>query len=188
MTRALLSSLEGCAIRGVTAGDGHDWVQRTIVVENVRDDQTAGQPGARETGEQVTGIVLYLRRRRALTAAVFDVCAWVAVFGLSAWLRVDLVSADVPWATVLTLGMATGLLYVALAKPTKLHQGRARTGSLEEMLLLGTCVMGAGAVSFVLNFQFEWIPRSVPAQLGRGCVGRDRLGARRLAAAAGVRQ
>ncbi|MGZ5405519.1 MAG: polysaccharide biosynthesis protein, partial [Nocardioides sp.] len=93
----------------------------------------------------------------------FDLCAWIAVFAVSAWLRVDLIAGNVPWAHDLALGAATGLIFVTLAVPTKLHQGRAPTGSLEEMLLLGMCVVGAGAISFALNLGFHWVPRSVPA-------------------------
>ncbi len=118
----------------------------------------------------MTDIVALLRQRRAQATVAFDLSAWVAVFALSAWLRMDSVSTVVPWTGVLILGAATGLIYLAVSYPAKLHQGRARTGSLEEMLLLGTCVMSAGAVTFALNLFFEWIPRSVPASSAVGAL------------------
>ena len=110
----------------------------------------------------MTGTVPRMRQHRTLWAIVFDVSAWVLSFVTFAWMRVELESPAVPWAEVLVLGCLTAVAYVLIAWPTRLHHGRARTGSLEEMLLLGMCVLGVGALSFAANLLLEWIPRSVP--------------------------
>ncbi|MDO9497580.1 MAG: polysaccharide biosynthesis protein, partial [Nocardioides sp.] len=60
-------------------------------------------------------------------------------------------------------GAGTALLFLAIATFVRLHQGRARVASLEEMLLLGVCVAGAGGLVTIVNLFAHWVPRSVPA-------------------------
>ena len=107
-------------------------------------------------------LVAHLRRRRAPIAIAYDVCAWLLGYAAFAWLRLDGASS-VPWSEVLTVAAATAAVYVALAAPVRLHQGRARTASLDEMLLLGLLMGGVGGCVFVVNLMTQWIPRSIPA-------------------------
>ena len=107
--------------------------------------------------------VLGLRKYRAFAAPYFDLCAWVVAFAFASWLRADLEVADVQWNMVLPFGLTSGLAFLAVSYPTRLHQGRTPTGSLEEMVLLGTCIGAVGAFAFALNFGSEWVPISVPA-------------------------
>jgi len=107
--------------------------------------------------------MLWLRRHRALVSASFDVFAWSAAFVVAAWLHADLVVTDIAWSGVLPLGLTTALAFITLTYPTRLHQGRTRTGSLEEMLFLGGWVTGVGTTVFVANVLFPVVPRSLPA-------------------------
>jgi len=111
----------------------------------------------------VSELVAHLRRRRAALAIAYDVCAWLFGYVAFAWLRLDADASSVPWSEVLTVGAATAVLYVVMAAPVRLHQGRARTASLEEMLLLGLLMGGVGGGVFVVNLVTQWVPRSIPA-------------------------
>ena len=95
-------------------------------------------------------------------AISYDVLAWLAAYLTFAWLRLDVVSYGVPWVEVVSVGLATATVYLALAATVRLHQGRANTASLEEMVLLGTMMMSAGLIVFGLNLWFQWIPRTIP--------------------------
>ncbi len=111
----------------------------------------------------MSDLVPRLRRHRALLAIGYDVLAWLAAYHLFAWLRFDTVAEDVPWLEITAVGLGTATFYVAVAAFLRLHQGRAKTASLEEMLLLGVVMMGSGFFAFALNGYAHWIPRTVPA-------------------------
>ncbi|WP_245155963.1 nucleoside-diphosphate sugar epimerase/dehydratase [Nocardioides sp. 503] len=80
-----------------------------------------------------------------------------------AWLRFDTDADWVPWREVAAVGALTALLFLALARVVKLHQGRARVASLEEMLLLGVCAASSGGLVTLVNLFTQWVPRTVPA-------------------------
>ena len=111
----------------------------------------------------VSDLVPLLRRHRAPLAIGYDVAAWLVGYLLFAWLRFDAVTSNVPWLEVTAVGLGTAVLYVGIAAPLRLHQGRAYTASLEEMMLLGALVMTTGFVAFAANLYTQWVPRSVPA-------------------------
>ncbi|GAA1145750.1 nucleoside-diphosphate sugar epimerase/dehydratase [Nocardioides aquiterrae] len=96
-------------------------------------------------------------------AIAFDVGAWLFAYAFFAWLRLGNDASQVPWSELLAVAAATAGLYVAVAAPLRLHQGRARTASLEEAVLLGSLMGGAGLAVFVANLYIQWIPRSLPA-------------------------
>src|SRR5690349_6566930 len=109
------------------------------------------------------GIADALRRRRAAVSIGFDSGAWVLSYAAFTWLRLDTDADAVPWTSTILLALATVAIYVVLGGQVKLHQGRARLASLEEMLLLGVTVGLAGSTIFAVNLIGHWIPRSVPA-------------------------
>jgi FlaA1/EpsC-like NDP-sugar epimerase len=111
----------------------------------------------------VSDLVTQLRRRRAPLAIAYDVCAWLVSYAAFAWLRLDSDASNVPWNEVLAVALVTAGVYVALAAPFRLHQGRARTASLEEMVLLGAVMGGVGGGVFLVNLVAQWVPRSIPA-------------------------
>jgi FlaA1/EpsC-like NDP-sugar epimerase len=111
----------------------------------------------------VNQIVARVRRRRAPLAIAFDVGSWVSSYVIFAWLRLDGDSLSVPWAEVFAVAGLTAVVYVLVAAPLRLHQGRARTASLEEMVLLGTVIGGTGGAVFLINLATHWVPRSIPA-------------------------
>ena len=104
-----------------------------------------------------------VRRHRHPVTVAFDVGVWVTTFLVSAWLRYDASSDRVPWLEIALAGLLTGLLYVGVSAYLRLHQGRAATGSLDQMMLLGVAVSGTGVFVFALNLVFVWVPRSIPA-------------------------
>ena len=110
----------------------------------------------------MSDLVARMRRSRVAYAVAFDVVAWICSYAFFAWLRLSDASA-VPWANVMTVAAVTAAVYVAVAVPFRLHQGRARTASLEEAVLLGQLIGGVGLAVFVLNLYYQWIPRSIPA-------------------------
>ncbi|MCW2852738.1 MAG: NDP-sugar epimerase, includes UDP-GlcNAc-inverting 4,6-dehydratase FlaA1 and capsular [Nocardioides sp.] len=111
----------------------------------------------------VSNIVASVRRYRETLSAGLDVSAWMVSYLAFAWLRFDTVGVGVPWLEVAVVGAATAVLFLVLAATVRLHQGRARVASLEEMLLLGICVASSGGVITVLNLFVHWVPRTVPA-------------------------
>ncbi|GAA4379495.1 nucleoside-diphosphate sugar epimerase/dehydratase [Nocardioides caricicola] len=96
-------------------------------------------------------------------AIAFDVGAWLLAYVVFAWLRLDSDASAVPWSSVVAVAAINAGLYVALAIPFKLHHGRARTASLEEMVLLGMLMGGSGFAVFLVNLVTHWVPRSIPA-------------------------
>ena len=114
-------------------------------------------------GNTVSDVVARMRRHRVAFAIAFDIGAWLIGYAVFAWLRLDSDASAVPWQEVMTVGVATAAAYVLLALPFRLHQGRARTASLEEAVLLGMLMGGTGFGVFVLNLIAQWIPRSIPA-------------------------
>ncbi len=124
----------------------------------------AGEAMSTVSGEiTVSDLVTQLRRRRAPIAIGFDVSAWLVAYAAFAWLRLDSDASRVPWSEVLAVAAVTATLYVVLSMPFRLHQGRARTASLEEMVMLGLLMGGVGGGVFVVNLATQWVPRSIPA-------------------------
>ncbi|MCD4533763.1 polysaccharide biosynthesis protein [Nocardioides sp. cx-169] len=111
----------------------------------------------------MSSLVVRVRRYRLVLSASVDVVAWMCSYLVFAWLRFDTAAESVPWLEVAAVGAATALLYLVVAAVGRLHQGRARVASLEEMLLLGLCVVGSGGLVTAVNLTTQWVPRSVPA-------------------------
>ena len=104
-----------------------------------------------------------LRAHRALLVTVYDAASWLLGFVIFAWLRLDQDTMVIPWSELLVAALGTAAVYTVVAWVTQLHRGRASTASLEEMVLLGTVVLGVGAASTAVNMVITWIPRSIPA-------------------------
>ena len=107
-----------------------------------------------------------IRRHRAVFAIGFDTAAWLLSFALFAWLRLDSEFSSVPWTWIGLVAAATVVVYIALARVTRLHHGRAVTGSADELVLLAVVVLGTTLIVFTANLATQWIPRSVPAGAG----------------------
>ena len=111
----------------------------------------------------MNNLVPWLRGHRAVWAILFDSGAWLVAYLAFAWLRYDAVTQVVPWLDVVGVAAVTILLYLLIGLYFRLHQGRARVASLEEMVLLGGAMVSSGLVVFVLNLFAQWVPRTVPA-------------------------
>ena len=104
-----------------------------------------------------------LRRYRLPLVLGYDVAAWLAAYAAFAWLRFDSDADQVPWGEILAVGLGSAALFLVLGGLVRLHQGRAATASLEEMVLLGAVTVWTGAIVFAINLETQWVPRSVPA-------------------------
>ncbi|GAA1916195.1 nucleoside-diphosphate sugar epimerase/dehydratase [Nocardioides lentus] len=94
--------------------------------------------------------------------ALVDVAAWLLAFAFVALLRyAD--TQSVPWANVAVAALAAGGLHLALGSGLRMHQGRTRNASVEDMLLLSGVTLGVGFVLFVVNLVPIYVPRSLPA-------------------------
>jgi FlaA1/EpsC-like NDP-sugar epimerase len=72
----------------------------------------------------------------------------------------------VPWATMMSFAVVCAAVYFGLAWATRLHQGRATTGSADQTFLIGSLILSVTAVAFALNLTGLWVPRSVPVSAG----------------------
>lgn len=110
----------------------------------------------------MSDVVNQLRRHRLPLVIGYDIYAWLVAYGVFAWLRFDTDPTKVMWPEVIALAVGNALLYLGLSRVVRLHQGRASTASLEEMVLLGAVACWSGAFVFGVNFVEHWIPRSIP--------------------------
>jgi FlaA1/EpsC-like NDP-sugar epimerase len=116
-----------------------------------------------ERGSDAGMMIHRLRQHRLVVSAGFDVATVVVSYATFAWLRSEGVAGQVAWVPTLFVALFTSSLFLLLAWHLQLHRGRSRVASLEEMVLLGTAVGGAGSIVFILNLAMHWVPRSVPA-------------------------
>jgi FlaA1/EpsC-like NDP-sugar epimerase len=114
----------------------------------------------------VADLIPAIRRHRAFYSIAFDTMAWVLAFLVFSWLRFELSLAQVPWQSVVSVALGTAAAYAVLATATRLHHGRAVTGSTDQVLLLAIAVLSTTSVVFVLNLVAQWVPRSVPVGAG----------------------
>ncbi|WP_370617614.1 polysaccharide biosynthesis protein [Mumia qirimensis] len=94
----------------------------------------------------------------------FDGLAWLAATVAVVIARFDGDLREVnPLGTVLLTAILAGV-FTVLARAFRLHNGRAVTGSIEEVALVSGVALSAGLVGFSLNFVTDplWTPRAVP--------------------------
>jgi FlaA1/EpsC-like NDP-sugar epimerase len=91
-----------------------------------------------------------LRSRRHLVLAAFDGFVWYCAFAGFLVLSPEAI-ADVGWKVALVLAAGAAGLQLVLASVVGLHHGRATTGTLEEMMLLGLVTATVGAIITVVN-------------------------------------
>lgn len=101
-----------------------------------------------------------LGRHRIAARMAADGLSWLVAavgFGL---MRYDFRSA--PGLDILLMGIAMAGGYLLLGMTVRLHQGRARVGSLEELMLIGPVALVVGLVAFLINLGPIWVARSLP--------------------------
>ena len=86
-----------------------------------------------------------LRPRRQLVLAGFDALVWFCAVAGFLVLSPDGIS-DVGWGAAVILAAGAAALHTVLARAVGLHSGRATTGTLEEMMLLGLVAASVGAI------------------------------------------
>ena len=102
-----------------------------------------------------------MRRHRTLLLVSFDVIIWLASTIVAALMRYP-ERGVIPWADVLVVGVSLASLHLGVGSLVRLHEGRARTASLEEMLLLGPVAVLTGLVVSLVNAMSRDVARSLP--------------------------
>ncbi len=105
-----------------------------------------------------------MRSRKLMLLAVFDAMVWAGSLTLFTMLRFDFSNRDIiPWTPTLLLALGAALLHLTLGWIVRLHHGRARLASLDEMILLGVVTVSTGLVVSVGNaLGGYWLPSTVP--------------------------
>ena len=109
-------------------------------------------------------VVRRLSLRRYVLLITFDAAAWAIGLAVAALARMDFDSQLVPWDHLAVAWMLVVVTYTALAWMRRLHLGRSKMASLEEMMALGLIVGTSGGALFLVNLQSHpyWLPRSIP--------------------------
>ncbi len=131
---------------------------------------SGGELDIHRHGGRLTSVLLRIRCHRGKALVAYDSLCWVGAYVVFALFYFDPLDEGVPWRPLALVTLATGALYIALAGSLRLHQGRANTASLEEMMLLGLVALDAGAIITALNLHYDWIPRTVPAAATLGAL------------------
>ena len=123
------------------------------------------------------GFMQVLRRFRVALKVGYDALAWGVATVVATLLRYEHPGLA-PWHEAAKVGLALTTVYLVVALVVRVHQGRALTGSLEEMLVVAYVAIFSGIVVFAFDQHFQLIARSVPvgatlcfvvvAGLGRG--------------------
>ena len=103
-----------------------------------------------------------LRPHRAALSRGYDLAVWLAAYGGFALLRYQPTNGAIPWAELGVYAVLTWAVYCALGAVFHLHVGRARTGSLEELVLVGAAVTWSAGAVFLANLAIVAVPRTVP--------------------------
>ena len=110
---------------------------------------------------EVAGVVITARRHSTKLLVAFDAGAWLAAALAAGALRYPGL-AGIPWLALVLVGLGGAVVYTCVGALVRLHEGRARTASLEEMLLLSPAALLAGFVIFAANLVSPEVARSVP--------------------------
>jgi FlaA1/EpsC-like NDP-sugar epimerase len=106
-------------------------------------------------------IALRLRRFPFLLKAAYDALAWGVAMVVATTFRYT-TPAQAPWHEAAMAAVALAIVYFLVGAVLHLHQGRARTGSYDEVLLVAFVAAVAGGVVFIANLREVALARSVP--------------------------
>ena len=105
-----------------------------------------------------------LSRHRHVALATFDTAAWFCAAALATLARLDFDPTREAWGPTIAFATFAAVLFIAIAWATRLHDGRAPLGSLDEMVRLGVTNFVVGTIAVVINLLLpqQYVPRSVP--------------------------
>jgi FlaA1/EpsC-like NDP-sugar epimerase len=122
-----------------------------------------------------TAGLIYTSLSRVLALVLLDTLAWFAAVYVAAAIRLSTFATtpalhvsgsrgEIPLMGVSVVAAIAVACHVAGAWQLRLHQGRARLGSFEELFLLGTVLMGSGIVVTAVNalLAHPFVPRTTP--------------------------
>ena len=108
----------------------------------------------------MTEFVPAVQRHRTGLATTYDALVWIGTY--MGWMFLRLEGVVESYRSVFVMGLIAATAHVIIGRLVRLHQGRARTASLEEMMLLGFVTFSVGLPMFTANLIWQWVPRSVP--------------------------
>ena len=114
---------------------------------------------------QVTGsgVIDRLSRRRHFWLLTFDSGGWILALCFASLARRDFEPTSLPWAATIVYAAAAAILFAIIAWITRLHDGRAPLGSLDETIRLAAVTLIVGVSIYFANLLiFHSLPRSVP--------------------------
>ncbi|WP_153505262.1 nucleoside-diphosphate sugar epimerase/dehydratase [Cumulibacter manganitolerans] len=97
-----------------------------------------------------------------ITLVLFDVVLWCVASAIAAVGRLEFDPQAVSWDGVVLLAATLIVVFLALGRITRVHQGRAKVATVDETILLGIVALTAGATVSILNLFFQVVPRTVP--------------------------
>ena len=118
-------------------------------------------------------VIRAMRTVRVLVLICLDSAAWFFAMWLAVALRLETWSTSpvltqidaaksIPiYGVALVAGIAA-LTHLLLAWLTRLHQGRSKLGSFEELFVLVSVILAAGCVATAANATNIYVPRTVP--------------------------
>src|ERR1044071_932542 len=101
-----------------------------------------------------------LRRFRLMLKVAYDLGSWMAAAVLATMLRY--VPGTAPWRVAVAVGLALCVTYLVLVGLVRVAKGRATTGSIDDVLEVGSIAVIAGAIVSCANADKMFIARSVP--------------------------
>src|SRR5690349_1963399 len=110
-----------------------------------------------------TKVIDQLSKRRHLWLLTFDACVWMFAVIFATLARSDFQPESISGPT-LAIGLTAVVLFTVAAWVTRLHDGRAALGSIDEAILLGGMCAIIGSLIHFVNLLGDppFVPRSVP--------------------------
>lgn len=111
----------------------------------------------------VSGLIARMSSHRHFWLLLFDSTVWVLAVGFAAVARMDFQFAQVGWPSTMELAAICVVTFAIVGWNSRLHEGRAPLGSLDETIRLASAVLCVGVAVYLANLLFlHLVPRSVP--------------------------
>jgi len=111
----------------------------------------------------VSGLIARMSSHRHFWLLLFDSAVWVLAVGFAAVARMDFQFDQVGWPSTMVLAAICVVTFAIVGWISRLHEGRAPLGSLDETIRLASAVLCVGVAVYLANLLFlHLVPRSVP--------------------------
>lgn len=111
----------------------------------------------------VSSLIARMSRRRHFWLLAFDSTVWVLAVAFAAVARMDFQFTRVQWDSTMVIAAICATTFAVVAWISRLHDGRAPLGSLDETIQLAAAVLCVGVSVYLANLLvLHLVPRSVP--------------------------